>query len=258
MLRSAQVDWSSESALLFFCRSYAVAMAAWGKSRDEWMVLKRCACLASSTQRNAYRHRDRLISEETVETATVKRAAARTHASRSSKLRMNWNANCASKWAHVIPSGLCRSRFFCLKLICWICQSEDLTYRIISLPWEGRLGREVMKSKACRLLYCNTLLVTVTLETCIMATQHNLLTVNTQFIHSKNMLCHHTTSDYVKYWSQKQPLLWKWSKCNVMKFHACKHHMKLYVSKCDAVMWCKWCNVPFYMFGELPNSGRSC
>lgn len=91
-----------------------------------------------------------------------------------------------------------------------------------------------MKSKACRLLYRNTLLVTVTLGTCVMATQHNLLSVNTQFMHSQNMLCNHTTSNYVKCWSQKQPLLWKWSECDVMKFHACKRHMKLCVSTCDA------------------------
>lgn len=46
---------------------------------NEWIHFKRCARLASSTQRNAYRHRDRLISEEMTERVTVKWAAVRRH-----------------------------------------------------------------------------------------------------------------------------------------------------------------------------------
>lgn len=78
MLCSIQVDWISESALCCLSVIHGFHDSSWRDWR--WMNgFKWCACLASCTQRNAYRHRDRLISEETVGRATANWAAVQIH-----------------------------------------------------------------------------------------------------------------------------------------------------------------------------------
>lgn len=110
-------------------------------------------------------------------------------------------------------AGLCletwrsQSMAFYFKMICCMCMRNggtNMWYYFIASNW--RLRGEVVTPEAfCSLRYWNTLLVTVTLETCIMATRHNLPRVNTLYTRNAYTICHTLNARLPKFWSEKQP-----------------------------------------------------
>lgn len=159
MLCSIQVDWISESAVCCLSVIDGCHDSSWREWR--WMNgFKRCACLASCTQRNAYRHRDRLISEETVGRATANWAAVQIHFHTVHSWK--WN-----RIQTVLQKGLMQFQTF---IPCKENMQKDLLNmkwwnqrKNYYISWKGNLGRtDLTKSRAWRLLHHTAALVTVT------------------------------------------------------------------------------------------------